>query len=241
MQVAPQVSVASYPVTSSTSPSAARTRLLAILGGVVVLVLLAGFAIGLPRVVGEPTAPVAQPDRQPASQPASQPDRLPDRLPGGWTALELAAGGDEAGATRDEEYAAQQAQAVAYVNEVLGGVYERGSTSFQAYVDESLDNLVTVTVFGAPGGAFAPPNGVADPALFGLDRAPVELTREGDAVCIANYQSAAQSGQAPQGDPGMPLSVSCQRPRGAQTVQVGSQDMSVADTVVVLDQVAALA
>lgn len=208
-------------MTSSTS----RTRLLAILGGVVALVLLAGFAIGLPRVVGEPAGPTLD---------------LPDRLPGGWTALELAAGGDQAGATRDEEYAAQQAQAVAYVNEVLGGVYEQGSTAFRAYVDESLDNLVTVTVFDAPGGAFAPPNGVADPALFGLDRAPVELTREGDAVCISNYQSAAQSGQAPQGDPGVPLSVSCQSPRGEQTVQVGSQDMAVADTVALLDQVAAL-
>jgi len=207
-------------VTSSSS----RNRLLAILGGLVALVLLAGFAIGLPRVVGPEAGAGLE---------------LPETLPSGWTALELAAPGEEAGAAQDEEYAAQQAQAVAYVNEVLGGVYAQESTSFQAYVDESLDNLVTVTLFDAAGGAFAPPNGVADPALFGLERAPTELTRVGDAVCIANYQSAAQSGQAPQGDPAQPLSVSCQGTEGEETVQVGSQGMSVDDTVALLDEVGA--
>lgn len=195
--------------------------MLAILGGLVALVALAGFAIGLPRVSGSETASSLT---------------LPDTLPGGWTALELAAAGDQAGAAEDEQYAAQQAQAVAYVNEVLGGVYDEG-TSFQAYVDESLENLVTVTLFDAAGGAFSPANGVADPALFGLDRAPVELTRQGGAVCIANYQSAAQSGQAPQGDPAQPLSVSCQATEGEETLQVGSQGMSVDDTVALLDEI----
>ncbi|MCY7396976.1 MAG: hypothetical protein LH468_12670 [Nocardioides sp.] len=202
---------------SSRRPSA---RVSAIVLGVLLLVAMAGFAIGLPRL---------------AQDEASSGVSLPDTLPGGWTAIERAGGPDGAD---DAEFTAQQAQAVTYVNEVLGGVYDE-PTGFQAYVNDARDSLVTVTVFDAAGGAFAPANGVADPALFGLDRAPVELTREGDAVCIANYQSAAQSGQAPQGDPDQPLSVSCQTTQGAQTVQLGSQGMSVGDTVELLDRVGA--
>ena len=106
---------------------------------------------------------------------------------------------------------------------------------------EAAEALGVGTAFGAELSLdlAAPPNGVADPALFGLDRAPVELVRQGGAVCIVNYQSAAQSGQAPQGDPAQPLSVSCQSTVGGDTVQVGSQGMTVAATVALLDRVGA--
>lgn len=201
-----------------TSSTTRRTssRWSAIALGVLLLALVAAFAIGLPRLTEE----------QPPGDVS-----LPDTLPGGWTALALVGGPK---GTDPAQYAAQQTRAVSYVNKVLGGVYAK-PTGFQAYINDARDNLVTLTIFDAAGGAFAPPNGVADPKLLGLDRAPVELTREGDAVCIASYQSAAQSGQAPQGDPDQPLSVSCQTTRSAQTVQLGSQGLSVAETVALLD------
>lgn len=163
------------------------------------LALVVGFAVGLPKVESEGVESAA----------------LPAELPGGWVALESLDG--------------SQAGAIDYVNGVLGSVYAGEPTEFRAYANEGQQALITATVFAASGGAFAPANGVADPELLGLDRAPVELTRNGDAVCVSSYQSGAQSsGEDP------PLSVSCQESHEGRTVQIGSQGLSIDDTVALL-------
>lgn len=185
---------------------------------------MAGFAIGLPKLSkGQESAQAAN-------------VTLPDALPGGWKALELVAAPDGSDSAAYQE---QQRKAVDFVNRTLNSVYDRPA-AFQAYLSPTFDNLVTVTLFDSTGGAFAPANGVADATLFGLERAPVELTRVGDAVCIANYQSAAPApGAAATPTDGKPLSVSCQAPAGEETAQIGSQGMSVDDTVTLLHDVAA--
>lgn len=209
---------------SSKTGPLSRSSLVALVVGVVLLGLLVFFAVGLPKLIGGD-------EGESAAGGAGVAGSLPDSLPGGWQALEDSSGPDGGDAAA---YSQQQKTAIAYVNKVYRQVYDEG-TQFRAYVNEEKQALVTTTVFDAAGGAFAPANGVADPALLKLDRAPVELTRNGDAVCIASYQSAAQT-TGSSTDDAAPLSVSCQMPHGASTLQIGAQGLSVAETAALLGE-----
>lgn len=186
--------------------------------GVVLLAVLFVFAVLLPRAAG--------------GSHGGSVAALPDTLPGGWTALETLDPPEGAG----DDFAEQQQSAVDFVGQALDDVYDE-DTAFRAYTTEDFSSFVTVTVFAAPGGAFGPPNGVADPETLQLDKAPVELVREGDAVCVVNNQTG-QPGQ-PSDPAALPLGVSCQLSEGGQTFQIGSQQLSVDETVELLEAVAA--
>jgi hypothetical protein len=195
-----------------------RTTVAALVAGLVLLALVVAFAVGLPKASGEPEEGGA----------TAQLATLPDTLPGGFVDL-AGVGGPQGG----------DSAAIDYVNQVLGEVYPDEPTEFRVYVDQERQALLTVTLFAADGGAFFPPNGVADPQALGLDRAPTELVRQGEAVCEASYQSGAP-GAASGGDE-EPLAVSCQQPHDGTTVQIGSQGIGVDETVDLLgDLVTAL-
>lgn len=221
-----------HPTRSSTN------TVLSLAAGIVLLGLMVAFTVGLPHVTGDNDSAGGSGGDAAAALPAT--------LAGGWTALVPAGKGDDASASPSADPSAdpsaaasdedQNRAALAYVNATLDKVYDE-STQFQAYVSKAGDQIVTATLFDAAGGAFAPPNGVADPTSYGLDRAPVELTRVGDAVCIANYQSGTPSGGAEQPADPTPLAVSCQEQHAGSTVQLGSTQMSVDDTVKLLDDV----
>lgn len=180
--------------------------------------MLVAFAVLLPRAAG-------------GSHGGSVAE-LPDTLPGGWIALEEAAPPEGAA----EDFAEQRQAAIDFVGQTLDDVYDVG-TAFRAYATEDLSNVITVMAFAAPGGAFGPANGVSDPEPQGLDKAPIELVREGDAVCVVTNQPG-QPGQ-PSDPAAMPLAVSCQLSEGGQTYQIGSQQLSVEETVELLEAVAA--
>lgn len=152
---------------------------------------------------------------------------LPATLPGGWTSVELVGSASD-DPQQPEGYADQQQQALDYVRDGLDDVYDV-PTTFRAYTTQEQDAFLTVSVIGAPGGAFTP-DGFADPELVGLERAPVELIRDGDAVCVVNWQSASPD------EP--PLHVSCQLSQDGRTIQVGVSTVSVEDAVDLIHDVA---
>lgn len=180
------------------------------------LAVIVAFAVLLPRL-GEGSHAAAE---------------LPDTLPGGWTSLEDLDVPEGA----PDDFLEQQAAAVDYVRDTLAEVYDDG-TAFRAYATEDRASFATLTVFESTGGAFTAPDGIlSDPEALGLDKAPVELVREGDALCVVNNQTG-QSGQ-PSDPEAPPLSVNCQLTAGGQTYQIGTQQLSVAEAVELLEAAA---
>lgn len=194
-----------------------------------VLALLVAFSVALPSSSEEPPA-----DRGGAGVGNHDPITLPDSLPGQWTAVDVASpGNDDAEAAA--ELAKQQEETVGYVNDTLDEVYPDYPTAFRAYANDDLTSFVTLTVFGAPGGAFSP-NGFASADRLRLARATTELVRVGDAVCQVDWQ-AVPAGQEFPAD-AAPLATTCQLARDGRTYQLGTQGMAVDDTTALLDRVA---
>jgi hypothetical protein len=154
---------------------------------------------------------------------------LPDSLPGGWVAVDVATppggGTDGAGSASADS----QRKATEYVRRIYDDVYDE-PVAFRAYTDKDFSNFVIVTVFTADGGAFGPPNGLADPDVIELKRATTELVRRGDVVCIANYQPVGLDEDETE-DSAFPLGVSCQLPTDGHTIQLASNGLDLDDTV----------
>lgn len=180
--------------------------------GVVALAIVVAFAVLLPETTG-----------------GDDEVELPDALPGGWIAADVATPADGASTTDAIEKATE------YVRSVYADVYD-DPVAFRAYTDAGLSTFVVVTVFTSSGGAFGPPNGVADPEAVGLQRATTELVREGDAVCISNYQPVAVDDEDTEGSD-VPVGVSCQLPGEELTVQLATNGLSVDDTVELMHDV----
>ncbi len=165
--------------------------------GVAFLGLLVFFAVLLPRLSEDDAV------------------ALPDALPGGWIAADLAPAVDA-----DDADAAARERFTDYVREVYTEVYDE-PVAFRAYTVKDLSAFIVITVFTSEGGAFGPPNGVADPEALELKRAPIQLVRRGDVVCMANYRAVAEGEEDTEGSE-VPTSVGCQLPVGGHTIQVSS-------------------
>lgn len=210
-------------VSGVTAPTSRSTVVGAALGAVL-LGLLVAFSVALPES---------------AESSASAPDdaaiTLPESLPGEWTAVDVLV--PDSGTPEDaEKFAEQQQAAVTYVNDVLGEVYPDYPTAFRAYANDDLSSFVTLTVFAAPGGAFAP-NGFTSAERAGLAKAPLELLRVDGAVCQVNWRAVADTEEFPADE--RPLGTSCQLDEGGRTFQLSTQGMSVEETAALLHQAAA--
>lgn len=205
--------VASQDVTTSTSAgrTAGRTSTwVGIAVGAVLLGLMAAFAIGLPKAVGE-------------SDPEPVVLSLPDSLPGGFAAADLAESfADGELAEQAEAIAEQQAASTEYGNEVLPDALGHPAVTRSYVVDGS--KAVFVQVFAADGGALAP-SSLTDPAS--TDGAGgVTMERIDGAACIVTYGQSEGEGL------GDPMSSQCQLSRDGLTVQV--QGESSAEDLVAL-------
>jgi hypothetical protein len=206
--------VASRNVSTSTSPSR-NTTWVGIAVGLVLLGLVAAFAIGLPKAHGESDDSVPEVDIV-----------LPDTLPGGYAAADDPKSfADGQLADQAEAIARQQAASTDYGNEVLPDVLGNPAATRSYVVDGT--NAVFVQVFQAPGGAFAP-SSLTDPSTTnGAGGTTMESV--GDGACILNY------GQSQDGTPGKPASSECQVSRGELTVQIQSAGVAADELVGVAD------
>jgi hypothetical protein len=187
--------------------------------GVVVLALLVGLAVGLPKAEGASTSEVAE---------------LPTTLPGGWTATDAVDPADAPeGSGVDADAIEAQAEQVVYAEKAYAEVYDP-APHYRVYTDDSLQRFVLVTIFAGESSAFLPDSPPVDPQAIGAERSGTELVREGDALCSVSYQLVA-AGE----DAGEPTAVTCQRPVDGQTLQVQAQGVTLDDTFAFLDELAA--
>lgn len=201
-------------VVSATTSSSRTSTWVGIAAGVVLLGLVAAFAIGLPKAAD-------------ADDGAAQIDlTLPDTLPGGYAAADRAdsfADGDLA--QQADAIAKQQAESTAYGNKVLPDVLGTPAAT-RSYVVNGTD-AVFVQVFQSEGGAFAP-NSMTDPtSTSGGGGTTMESV--GDGACILSY------GQSQDGTTGDPVSSECQVTHGSLTAQIQSSGVAADELVKVAD------
>lgn len=193
----------------STSTSARRTSnhastIVGIVVGVLLLGLVAAFAIGLPKAAG-------------AEEGEAQVElSLPDTLPGGYMAADLADSfADGELAKQADQIAKQQAESTKYGNEVLPEVLGHPAVTRSYVIDGS--KAVFVQVFAAEGGALAP-NSLTDPSTTG-GAGGLTMENIAGAACVLGY------GQSQDGSVGDPTSTQCQLSEGGLTVQTQSNQV----------------
>jgi hypothetical protein len=201
-------------VSSPTSSSRTSTGV-GIALGVILLGLVAAFAIGLPKVA----------DAEEQTVELS----LPDALPGGYAAADDPAA-FEGGQLADqaEAIAEQQKSNDDYGNQLLPEVLGTAAAT-RTYVADGT-KAVYVQVFQSGGGAFAP-NALPDPDAVG-GTPLTEMKQVGDGACILDY-GQAQPGQETR----VPAFSQCQVTRDELTVQIGSAQVSAEDLVDAADGV----
>jgi hypothetical protein len=210
----PGVRVASQDVSASTSHSRTSTWV-GIAVGIVLLGLMAAFAIGLPKAHGESDDSAPEIDIV-----------LPDTLAGGYAAADDPDSfADGQLAAQAEQIAQQQAASTKYGNDVLPDVLGNPAATRSYVVDGT--KAVFIQVFQAQGGAFAP-SVLTDPATTD-GGGGTTMENVGDGVCILTY------GQSQGGTPGDPAASQCQVTRGELTAQIQSTTIPADELVTVVD------
>jgi hypothetical protein len=202
----------------STSTSTRRTSrhastIVGVAVGILLLGLMAAFAIGLPKSADTSETEEAAPDVELT---------LPDTLPGGYAAADLPESfADGELAEQAETIAEQQAESADYGNEVLPDVLGHPAVTRSYVLDGS--KAVFVQVFAAEGGALAP-NSLTDPEGTG-GAGGLTMENVDGAACILGY------GQSQDGSLGDPTSTQCQLSEDGLTVQVQSNQVVAEDLV----------
>ncbi|HEU5037472.1 MAG TPA: hypothetical protein VFT70_10735 [Nocardioides sp.] len=191
-------------MSASTSKSRTSTWV-GIAVGIVLLGLLAAFAIGLPKAHGD------------AGESAPALDlSLPDTLPGGYAAADDPASfADGELAQQADQIAQQQAASTKYGNDVLPDVLGNPAATRSYVVDGT--KAVFVQVFEAQGGAFAP-TVLTDPSTTN-GGGGTTMEQVGDGVCILTY---GQSQGGTPAAPTTPAASQCQVTHDRLTVQIQS-------------------
>lgn len=201
-------------MSASTSNSRTSTWV-GIAVGVVLLGVMAAFAIALPKAHG---------DTEAAPEPIDV--TLPATLPGGYAAADDPQSfADGQLAAQAEQIAQQQAASTKYGNEVLPEVLGTPAATRSYVIDGT--KAVFIQVFQAQGGAFAP-TVLTDPATTN-GGGGTTMDTVGDGVCILTY------GQSQDGTTGDPAASQCQVSRGELTAQIQSTTVPAAELVTVAD------
>ena len=207
----------------STPTSTSRTSTwIGIALGVVLLGLVAVFAIVLPKTAGADEGSTSGGDLS-----------LPDTLPGDYTAADLPDAFTGQYADQADQISQAQAKSREHGDKVLADVLDEPAAT-RTYASKDLKTAVFVQAFRAPGGAFAP-DSLPDPEQpQGAQGAP-ELVGVGDGACIVT-RTPAQPGQ-PVDESAPPTYAQCQVSEGELTVQVGARGVPEKDMVDLADHV----
>lgn len=230
----PGAQVGPIPSTSVTTSrtSSVRTALLGLVAGLVLLALVGGFAIGLPKVEGDESTGAT----------ASSVPALPDTLSNGLRAVELVAAEEAKGsgdtATQAQDFLSRQKAISGSAVEALEKQYD-APVALRAYQGENAQaqTQLTITVIGAPAGPFLPQGPVPDPKSYGVERGAYSLVDIGDGRCSLAWSQPVPQGQ--QVDPAeVPSSVYCQVGAGGRTYLAIGNGFTGEQVVKVLDDLA---
>ncbi|VXC20204.1 hypothetical protein [Nocardioides sp. AX2bis] len=211
----------------SPAPTAARSRLVGIVLGVLGLAALVVLAVVLPRLDG---AEVSTDSSGAAAADEAVEATLPASVPG----FALVEAGDDAGAaelTARLDSAEEQLEQT-YEVPVTVGLYN-GSGG------EQDQRTAVVTAASAPAGLFLPSGPAPAPELVGLARNQAELVRVGDTICNVVYGAPVAQGEQVD-DSVPPAGVRCQQTASdGVTFQVDGTGMSASEASGLLDALTA--
>jgi hypothetical protein len=166
---------------------------------------------------------------------ATDDDGLPDELSGGLRATDLVDPDRFDSGADAERFAVQQGRLRESAEEQLEDVLDLPVT-VRSYQTDGSERVVTITTIDEAAGPWAPAGAQPEPALLGMQRAGVELVREGEAVChLAWGVSVPEGRDVPDDDP---ASVQCQLGADGRTYWLNGRGVSADDAVDLLESVA---
>lgn len=177
--------------------------------GIVLLALVAVFAIFLPKAHGDDIA-------------------LPDEVDG-WKAADIPHG----------QLTAEQATRLADAREFADGVLDDNldvPADTRTYVDPDLQQAVLVQAFRTDGGPYVPLQ-LESGAQYQVDHDPIEIEKKGDVVCQLNYPISQDPTSGQLTSPETPQVVACQRSEGDLTVRASGAGDSYDRVVEIVDTV----
>jgi hypothetical protein len=200
----------------------ARSTVIGAVSGVLLLVGVFGFAVGLPEVTGD-TAEASE------SAHAALPE-LPDRLAEGLVALDSdpAATGQSAEAMVERDRAAAERLGELYGTDALVRSYLRN--------DQTDPASLSLTVVPGEAGVFVPGGPPYDPELAGYARGNYELLSIGDAQCAVTWEQVVPMGAEP--DPAaVPLVAQCQVEVDGVVYNAAAQRLTAEQVASILEDV----
>lgn len=202
-----------------------RSTIVGAASGVVLLAGVVGFAVGLPEITGD------EPDVEAASEADADDDRpVAELLPA--TILD---GALQRYSDIDPKYAETADEVEVYSGEKLTDVF--GSDAAVAlYTTPQLELQVAVTIYDGESGLFLQQGPPIPPEMAAGSQTVGDVVREGNSVCIAQWEAQAFAQEGP------PFQAQCQRVVAGRTINVyASPGLTVAQTAELVDDVAAQA
>lgn len=211
--------------------SASRSRLVGLALGALLLAVVVGLAVVLPRLEGAEGSSAV-----PATASSTARVGLPDTVEG-YTTIEQAQP-DAAADVRDRLDSAAAQLEDTYGVPVTVGLYTTDQPAAGAQGAPAPPQVsLVVTALAVPVGLFLPTGPVPDASLLSLERNANELTRVGDTLCNVSYGQPIPSGQAVD-DTALPAGVQCQLNADGFTFQVDGTGLDVKDTATALEEIA---
>jgi hypothetical protein len=201
-----------------------RSTILGAASGVVLLAGVFGFAVGLPKVVGDDSDAHADTDAsQSAADDRPAADLLPDTILNG--ALQRYE-------QIDQKYAKVAGEVEGYSGDKLTEVFGNDS-AVGLYATPDLEVRVEVTIYDGESGLFLQTGPPVPPEMNPTAQTISDLLRERDTPCIAQWQVRAYQEKAP------PFQVQCQRVYSGRTINVyAAPGLTVEQTVDIVEDIA---
>jgi hypothetical protein len=203
-----------------------RSTIVGAASGVVLLAGVFGFAVGLPEVTGdEPEATDGGTEQQQTDgRPVA--DLLPDTILDG--ALQRLP-------DIDPQYAETAGRVEVYSSAKLTEVFG-SDTAVALYTTTRLEVQVAVTIYDGESGLFLQQGPPVPPEMAAGSQTIGDVVRQGNSVCIAQWQTQTQA----QGGP--PFQAQCQRVVAGRTINVyATPGLTVEQTADLVDDVVAQA
>lgn len=202
-----------------------RSTLVGAASGVVLLAGVFGFAVGLPEITDDEVE--AQADTAPEEESA------PDVAPAELLPETLLDGGLVRFEEVDPRFTELFSEIESYGGEKLTEAFE-AETAVGIYTTADQQVQVAVTIFAGESGLFLQ-NGPPVPPEMSINTQTVnDVVREGESVCIGQWQTQAKAQDAP------PFQVQCQRVVDGLTINVyAAPGLTTAQTAEIVDDVAA--
>ncbi len=206
-----------------------RSTIVGAASGVILLAGVVGFAVGLPEITGD--EPEAQADDDADQEPDASDGRpVADLLPD--TLLD---GALQRYPDIDPQYAETVGEVEVYSGDKLTEVF--GSDAVVAlYTTSDVQVQVAVTIYDGESGLFMQQGPPVPPEMSAGSQTVGDVVRQGDSVCIAQWEAQAHA----QGGP--PFQAQCQRVVAGRTINVyATPGLTVEQTAELVDDVAAQA